>query len=418
MGDYSFGMVDGISDWVSRRIPVVGALRHRWMALLAVAGFIANCVAVVATASFPGDNQQAVWLVLSQCAVLCIAILPVIGSCLTVFVWCAATIVGPAATLMPPTYLFSVCLAVGVLEYLMSPAGFPVAIVIGIVTAIGGASLPTGYDAPWLASLTIPLFLCIAVCGHMLAYKERYDAARMELARRRAGEHAARQIHDTISNEIANAILLLRESMDTVNATEQRRLVHLALTHLNRSDARIHEVIQTLEQPDEMIPTQERHPSRPGLPRMESRLSPNAPIHRDTVLRRLNHLAQEQRQALSDCGFDGTLIIPSDLFHEWHSPQFVNLLCGLMEECCTNIRKHANRDFPYVMTLDMDRNAVVLRMSDIVREEEADSDGPDSTVPHTGLRRYRSMIERCGGAMEIRQAASRWSLKATLPYSA
>lgn len=393
---------------------MVGALRHRWMALLAVAGFIANCVAVVATTSFPWDNQRAGWLIFSQCAVLCIAVLPAIGSCLTVFAWCAATLVGPAAILMPPTYLFSVCLAVGILEYLMSPAGFPVSIVTGIVTAIGGASLPTRYDASWLASLTIPLFLCIAVCGHMLAYKERYDAVRMELARRRAGEHTAKQIHDTISNEITDAVLLLRESMDTTNATEQRRLVHLALTHLNRSDTRIHEVIQTLEQPDEMIPQQERRPSRPARPRMESQLL----IHRDTVLRRLNHLVHEQRQILSDCGFDGTLIMPSDLFREWYSPQFVDLLCGLMEECCTNIRKHASRDFPYVMTLDMDRDAVVLRMSDIVREEEADSDGPNDTVPHTGLRRYRILIERCGGAVEIRRAASRWSLKATLPYSA
>lgn len=424
MGDSAVRSYRRLSEWADRRVPVLRRITHRWTALFAVVGCVANAVAWMCGSPASAGAGPVPFAVLAQCAVLCMAVSPSVGGFLTALVWCVHVLV-PSGFVLPPSYVCCVCLAVGALEYVMTPAGFAVAVVVGLVTAAGDASAGafaswTGWEPLGLASLTIPLFVCIAACGRLLAYRGRIDGLEAELSRRRADERTAYRLHDAIANELSDATLLLRESLAATGASDHEILCRQALGHMETAGVRMREVILALEHAGAV-----RDPAGGGA------------VRREELRGRLHGIADRQRRTLSACGFDGVILMPSDLSRAWYPAVTADLLCGLVGECGANIRRHASRRHRYVMTVEAHEHGFVLELRDYVREGDGRNGGGRDTagqnaadsveadrdagaagmvgLPHTGLRRYRRMLERIGGRCEIRCDGPQWSLKATIP---
>ena len=127
---------------------------------------------------------------------------------------------------------------------------------------------------------------------------------------------------------------------------------------------------------------------------------------------RIREYVSEQASVLSALGFEGTVIVADEL----HIPENnADTLRGLIRELFGNIIKHADKDFGYTITITSDDKNLSIMQCDRPKPEHS-----TSTIAErqgTGLRRYRSMIDRLGGQWDQQYDGLLWTLEIQIPLN-
>ncbi|OZG64249.1 sensor histidine kinase [Bifidobacterium eulemuris] len=431
-----------ISRWISFHLPFI---THRWIAAFALASCALNIIVSFAAVHLTNPTAMQMtspaipYLLFMHVCVLSIALLPVAGSCTTIIVWCVGVLQPTAATGMPFTLIFSVCLAIAALEYCMEPAGFPTAIVAGIIAALGtsveridSSELVPSHEPMNLMPITVPLFLCVALFAHLLTRKEQLDALGNALRRKSDNEQTSRLLHDSISNEVTDAMLLLDDAMGTAQDEHASLRIQQARTHLQQAHAHTHELIALLD--SDMKDAEAA--TTAGFSRWDFALAgPASPashradaanrISRDDLLAVFQRIEGQQTKAFTSLGFDGEILLPHSLACAHYASDTVHLLQGLFNECCANVRKHADPRYGYVISIESESNRFLLRVKDVPLHEKDSSSGdhignahPSASIGlrlHTGLRRYEAELRAIGGTLTTQDENGFWTLEASIP---
>lgn len=343
-------------------------------------------------------------------APLAIIILPVPGSALTCIAWCACAMM-PQDTARPPfACMFGVCLAVAVLEYRADPAGYGAAVVVGVIAALAQGRNGSSPESV-LSSMPvmIPVFLCVALCGRVI-WHQRCDAAMREQLRRRQ-EHVetARRLHDSIATELSDALMAFDLARRNTDGSLVADDAALGLEHLRTANTEVRSLIDSLER----VETATANPPSNG--------------GSSDLLEDMRTLVREQSAALTAFGFDGEILLPERLESSDTDPETSRMLLGLLGECCANIRRHADADYGYVLSVESTDGMFTVRMRDIAHSDSGGGHAPEDTgggppmerstaASHTGLRRYREELEAVDGTLSTTSEGRSWSLEATIPH--
>lgn len=130
----------------------------------------------------------------------------------------------------------------------------------------------------------------------------------------------------------------------------------------------------------------------------------------DDIATSVEHMEHQLAQA----GFDGELLANTASLHL--SSDAEELLRSILKETTTNMLKHANPEYPYIISLYTAGGNAVFRITDT----------PKNTVPETshqyglssGLARHQHQIERIGGTVTISDDHNLFSATYTLPTRA
>ncbi|NMN00118.1 2CS histidine protein kinase [Bifidobacterium sp. DSM 109958] len=388
-----------------------------------------------------GMSQWATLAAFAFCGTLCLAAWrPVSGGLLTVL-WWALLCVTPAE--LPSSMLIGVLLCVGVLGYARRGLGVAVAATAVAVWAfsrggmtLGGwgaadsgdavgaapqspspsvpSSAPTAPDVPsgaghgssLLGMMTFngvlpvaALFLGFLIGGIAARWGHDRDAAESELRMRRERERAARTIHDYVSNDLAYVILRLDQDIasgGTVSAAELHELRQAAAKALGHT----HEVIALIEGPED---------AERAVPRMAPRDAAGVDAEAIAGLRDQCARYEERLRAL---GFDGQTIVTVQPEARLSTARR-ELMGGLMEELYTNIGKHADPAYGYVVAVRIAADGIDVAVADTAAHAGAVD---PALSAGTGLKRCRERIERLGGTMRVGAGEDgEWSLAAWLP---
>lgn len=433
--------LSSISRWMDLHLSFI---THRWIAAFALASCTLNIIVSFAAVHLTNPtalqmaSPEIPYLLFMHVCVLSIALLPVVGSCATIIVWCVGVLQPIAATGMPFTLIFSVCLAIAALEYCMELAGFPTAVVAGIVAALGNgveridsSELVPSHAPMNLMPITVPLFLCVALFAHLLTRKEQLDALGNALRRKSDNEQTSRLLHDSISNEVTDAILLLDDAMETAQDEHASLRIQQAHAHLQQAHTHTHELIALLD--SDMKDAAEAVTTAGFFRRDLAHADPTFPtshradtanrISRDDLLAIFQRIERQQTEAFTSLGFDGEILLPHSLACAHYASDTVRLLQGLFNECCANIRKHADPRYGYVISIESESNRFLLRVKDVPlhRKESSSSDlsgtahTPASDDLHTGLRRYEAELRAIDGSLTAQEDNGFWTLEASIP---
>ena len=329
-----------------------------------------------------GTPQLLIMLVqIAGAVTLCMR--PLIGSYLVIAAMLAAELTSYVTS---SSALFILFLALAVAGY----TSFPEGTALTCVAVAGHAIASVLYSGElWSNNLLIYVLECAFCCclGMALRWKQDRDA-HIEAERTLLRDlTVARRLHDYACNEISNTMLLLDELQPHAGQEQElalaRRLSSNALGHVRAA-------IGTLEQTQS---TQEVVPSP------------------DTG-NRIREYVSEQASVLSALGFEGTVIIADEL----HIPENnADTLRGLIRELFGNIAKHADKDFGYTITITSDdRNLSIMQC------DRPQPDRPTGTTAErqgTGLRRYRSMVNRLGGQWAQQYDGLLWTLDIQIPLN-
>lgn len=127
---------------------------------------------------------------------------------------------------------------------------------------------------------------------------------------------------------------------------------------------------------------------------------------------RIREYVSEQASVLSALGFEGTVIVADEL----HIPENnADTLRGLIRELFGNIIKHADKDFGYTITITSDDKNLSIMQCD--RPKPKRSTSTIAERQGTGLRRYRSMINRLGGQWAQQYDGLLWTLEIQIPLN-
>lgn len=206
--------------------------------------------------------------------------------------------------------------------------------------------------------------------NHLRKQAEQQHAVDIERLR------VARSLHDAVANDITRILLQVDDTDMPVN----RSLLHQQL-----SDALddTHRLIRTLESTD-------------------------APASTSSNWSELAHLLNDAQTQLAQAGFDGEVLIPQ-LDCPLSAP-IIDLYTGIIREMATNIMKYADQSHPYIITLQRDRTALVLHISDVCRQPHGHDYGMTS-----GLKRYQQQFESLNGTVDCQCQGLKWSATFTLP---
>ena len=87
----------------------------------------------------------------------------------------------------------------------------------------------------------------------------------------------------------------------------------------------------------------------------------------------------------------------------------MRLLAGLLEELYANIAKHADPGEWYAICVTFDTDAIHVSASDTIASDDT------RLGLGSGLDRYRTIIETCGGTFQTHTEQDHWQLEAVIP---
>lgn len=350
---------------------------------------------------------------------------PAAGCLLTVACYVPLTLCGVS---LPSGSLVSVLLAIGVGGYAFSRIGLlQLTAVVSAWFVKASWPVSQGAGGTWATTNTHPvsfggvtiggpfplaaLALGCLLAGVAVRWSHERGIAQAELDQRRQREHAARDIHDYVSNDLAYLVLWLNDAIADrrpPSVDELRELREVASGAL----AATHRVIGVMEGD---APVR----SSNGTSRRKTLQSvPDA----NSFVRRIRDLASDGDRRLAQMGFDGrTIVSVKDGDVAFDDPyDDGGLVDGLLEELYGNILKHADPAGGYVMTVGIGSDVVRIVCTDTPL---AHDDGQHGRLRHgassqalggTGLNRYRELLHEHGGTLTVDVQGGEWTVSAVI----
>ena len=121
----------------------------------------------------------------------------------------------------------------------------------------------------------------------------------------------------------------------------------------------------------------------------------------------LQSLIDEEESRLEAPGFTGDNLLAEP--HRPLTPETMRLLSGLLEELYANIAKHADPGEWYAICVTFDTDAIHVSASDTIASDDT------RLGLGSGLDRYRTIIETCGGTFQTHTEQDHWQLEAVIP---
>ena len=123
----------------------------------------------------------------------------------------------------------------------------------------------------------------------------------------------------------------------------------------------------------------------------------------------LQSLIDEEESRLEAPGFTGDNLLAEP--HRPLTPETMRLLSGLPAELYANIAKHADRGEWYAICVTFDTDAIHVSASDTIASDDT------RLGLGSGLDRYRTIIETCGGTFQTHTEQAHWQLEAVIPIN-
>ena len=247
----------------------------------------------------------------------------------------------------------------------------------------------------------IIMCLCPLSLGFSLNLLFAQRQATATLRQRLDREHTARHLHDTISNDLAYMILRIDQASRSDcpadreqyqrQLTDLRAIAEMALDHT-------HQVIRQLERTD-------KPDDRSRIVKTNNDDKTDRKIEQQRE--RLDGIIQSQRRRLGGLGFQGDDILGT--FDHPLADDILDLLEGLLNELYANIAKHADRGEWYAICVTFDTDAIHVSASDTIASDDT------RLGLGSGLDRYRTIIETCGGTFQTHTEQAHWQLEAVIP---
>ncbi|WP_240542030.1 histidine kinase [Bifidobacterium sp. CP2] len=322
------------------------------------------------------------------------------------FLW-AALVAGEVLlmrTLMiTPLVISIVC--TGFLAYLNTWSG---TIATGLLLMLLFAPAPPSSNRLLVATLMhVALYCFPLLTGLLLHMMRQRDHDSYLLRRQQEHEDTARDLHDTISNDLAYLILRIDHAeasgMPAVEHEYRQQLRELR-DAANRAMTHTHAVIDSLETWPER-----QSQSQPSESRSTTAL-PLVPAADHVAMQQgeLQSLIDDEEAKLESLGFTGDNLL-GELRHPL-SPGMMRLLTGLLAELYANTAKHADPAEWYAVSISFDMNDDVrVSVSDTVAEHDG------KLGLRSGLDRYRTIIETAGGSFAIQMEQRHWQLDIRIP---
>ncbi|MFY1715822.1 hypothetical protein ACJ8KP_09525 [Bifidobacterium breve] len=121
----------------------------------------------------------------------------------------------------------------------------------------------------------------------------------------------------------------------------------------------------------------------------------------------LQSLIDEEESRLEAPGFTGDNLLAEP--HRPLTPETMRLLSGLPAELYANIAEHADRGEWYAICVTFDTDAIHVSASDTTTPADM------GLGLGSGLDRYRTIIETCGGTFQTHTEQAHWQLEAVIP---
>ncbi|KFI97442.1 histidine protein kinase [Bifidobacterium stellenboschense] len=321
------------------------------------------------------------------------------------FLW--AALVGGELLLPGTLMVTSLAISIvctGFLAYLNIWSG---AIATGLLLMLLFAPAASGSGRLLVVSLhNLALYCFPLLTGLSLRMMHQRDHDSYLLRRQQERADTARDLHDTISNDLAYLILRIdhADACGMPNSEhEYRQQLRELRDAANRAMTHTHEVIESLEERESQHLQSEVSEKRNGMP---------APVSAgDTVALQqaeLQSLIDDEETKLESLGFTGDNLL-GGLRHPL-SPDMMRLLTGLLTELYANIARHADTVKWYAVSISFDMNdGIRISVSDTIAEHDG------KLGMGSGLDRYRTIIETVGGSFETRAQAGHWQLDAAIP---
>lgn len=318
------------------------------------------------------------------------------------FLW-AALVAGEMLMLAMPmiTPLAVIITCTGFLAYLDTWSG---AIATGMLLISTTFGVEPSRGRLLVATLQNLAFYCFPLLTGLLLHMMRQrDHDSYLLRRQQEREDTARNLHDTISNDLAYLILRIdhaeASSMPAGEHEYRRQLLELR-DAADRAMTHTHAVIDSLEE----HPTQQ-----PESTVVRDEASTPIPNNNPVTVQQgeLQSLIDDEETKLESLGFTG-----DNLLGEFHHPLslgMMRLLTGLLTELYANIAKHADPSEWYAVSIGFDAEELHISVSDTIAEHDG------KLGLGSGLDRYRAIVETAGGSFTIHTEQRHWQLDATIP---
>ena len=121
----------------------------------------------------------------------------------------------------------------------------------------------------------------------------------------------------------------------------------------------------------------------------------------------LQSLIDEEESRLEAPGFTGDNLLAEP--HRPLTPETMRLLSGLPAELYANIAEHADRGEWYAICVTFDTDAIHVSASDTIASDDT------RLGLGSGLDRYRTIIETCGGTFQTHTEQDHWQLDVSIP---
>lgn len=123
----------------------------------------------------------------------------------------------------------------------------------------------------------------------------------------------------------------------------------------------------------------------------------------------LQSLIDEEESRLEAPGFTGDNLLAEP--HRPLTPETMRLLSGLPAKLYANIAKHADPGEWYAICVTFDTDAIHVSASDTIASDDT------RLGLGSGLDRYRTIIETCGGTFQTHTEQAHWQLEAVIPIN-
>ncbi|PLS24674.1 histidine kinase [Bifidobacterium imperatoris] len=368
--------------------------------VLLAAALIAECMVRAAT---DAASTVSVW----HLALVLVMLVGLIGGMFRPqwFLW-AALVAGEILLVMTlmitPLAISIIC--TGFLAYLSTRSG---AIATGMLLVLLVAPAPPSSNRLLVATLMhVALYCFPLVTGLLLHMMRQRDHDSYLLRRQQEREDTARNLHDTISNDLAYLILRIDHAETSgmpAGEQEYRRQLRELRDAANRAMTHTHAVIESLEEHPEQQPQ-----SQPSEPRSTATFPLTTATDHTTVQQaELQSLIDDEEAKLESLGFTGDSLLGE--FRRPLSPGMMRLLIGLLTELYANIAKHADPAEWYAVSIGFDAEEIRISVSDTIAEHDG------KLGLGRGLDRYRTIVETAGGSFTIHTEQRHWQLDVRIP---
>ncbi len=335
-------------------------------------------------------------------SLICAVFSPWHGSWMALIVWCVSLFPSGLWSSLPPEYFMVCAMALGIIGYFRLNQGLALAAVVSgmswFLPLIGHEE--KDIDA---GSCSQRFFLILVMClvpaliGGLMQQTQRQMELRDMVRRQKEKLEIAHTLHDYVTNDIVDAILLLGQvqDVDSVKIDEAKGC-------LRKASLRSHALIEQLE---DVHYANDEDSGATDVSRGH--------VNGCEVLRSLCEIARTQQSRLELLGFDGAVLLP-ELIPGNDCTEYETILLGLVRELFADVAKHADARYGYVLTVEASLNEYLIRLRDV-----ATADAPIESGG-TGLRRYEAQLKRQGGYLrtqceDVESGLRWWSLEARVP---